>query len=213
MTTGKRRKTTKPAKTMADYAMPLDRLDRWLRERARSTVLPHPAATSLSMLDGFVTAIVAGPISINPPDWVCPLLGVELDAFNHDNEEFSAIAAAGTRHNTISDTLSTNPDRFEPMFNRHNGEVDAKPWCNGFYVAMKLRWFAWSRLLNPNVTEYELLAPILSYCVDEAGRPLLYPERSGLMHSRGWREIAPAVEAMRQYWMPSRFSRAHAQGS
>jgi uncharacterized protein len=79
---------------------------------------------------------------------------------------------------------------------------------------MKLRWFARSRLLNPNVTERELLAPILSYCVDEAGRPVLYPERSGLTLSReAWREIAPAVEAMRQYWMPSRFSRTRAQDS
>jgi hypothetical protein len=100
------------------------------------------------------------------------------------------------------------------MFSRHNGEVDAKPWCNGFYAAMKLRWFAWSRLLNPIVTEHELLVPILSHCVDEAGRPVLYPERSGLTLSReAWREIASAVEAMRQYWMPSRFSRARAQHS
>jgi uncharacterized protein len=64
VTTKKRRKTSKPAKrTLADDAMPLDRLDLWLQERAKSTILPHPAATSIPMLDGFVTAIVAGPTS------------------------------------------------------------------------------------------------------------------------------------------------------
>ena len=50
-------------------------------------------AGGLSGVDGFVTAIVAGPVSMPPPDWICPLLDVEADAFNHDNEEFSAIAA------------------------------------------------------------------------------------------------------------------------
>jgi uncharacterized protein len=35
------------------------------------------------MLDGFVTAIVAGPVSMDPPEWMCPLRGIEIDAFNH----------------------------------------------------------------------------------------------------------------------------------
>jgi hypothetical protein len=91
--------------------------------------LPVPAAS------------VAGP-----PDWICPPLGVEPDAFNHDNGEFSAIAATAVCYNTISDMLSTSPEDFEPLFIRANGEVDAKPWCSGFYAAMKLRQLAWSKL-------------------------------------------------------------------
>ncbi|MGY4568129.1 MULTISPECIES: hypothetical protein [Bradyrhizobium] len=51
----------------------------------------------------------------------CPLLGVDPDAFNHDTEEFSAIA-----------------------------EVDPQPWCMGFYTVMKLRLLVWSRLLSAN---------------------------------------------------------------
>ena len=110
MTVGNRRKAaraTKSVKTMADYAMPFDRLGLWISERARSTSLRRPQATSLSMLDGAVAAVVAGPISMNPEEWVCPLLGVDADAFNHDTEEFSAIAATLMRHNEISNTLST----------------------------------------------------------------------------------------------------------
>jgi len=84
----------------------------------------------LSGSDGFVTAIVAGPVSMTPPQWICPLLGVEPDAFNHDNEEFSAIAATGMRHNAISDGLTAEPRNFEPMFERNlDGEIDAWPWC------------------------------------------------------------------------------------
>ena len=120
---------------MADYAMSFERLGQWMSERARSPTLPHPRATSLSMLDGAVAAVVAGPVSMSPEEWVCPLLGVESDAFNHDTETFSAIAATLMRHNAISETLSTKPESFEPLFERSSdGEVDPRPWCMGFYV-------------------------------------------------------------------------------
>ena len=212
MTAGKRRKAraTKPVKTMADYAMPFDRLGLWISERARSTSLRRPQATSLSMLDGAVAAVVAGPISMNPEEWVCPLLGVDADAFNHDTEEFSAIAATLMRHNAISNTLSTKPESFEPLFERKpDGDIDAQPWCMGFYAVMNLRLLTWSRLMNPDIIEHRLLLPILFHCVDPSGRPVLTPERHGpgtrSFTRNAWRDIPAVVEAMRQFRMPSRY--------
>ena len=105
MTRQKPRGARKPAKTMTDYAMSFKKLGHWLSKRAQSPTLLPPKASSLSMLDGAVAAVVAGPVSMPPEDWVCPLLGVDRDAFNHDTEEFSAIAATLMRHNAISDTL------------------------------------------------------------------------------------------------------------
>jgi uncharacterized protein len=217
MTTPKRRrragKSAAPAKTtMADYAMSFDQLGLWINECAKSTTLPHPQATSLSMLEGAVAAVVAGPISMMPEEWVCPLLGVDPDDFNHDTQTFSAIAATLMRHNLISETLSTKPERFEPLFVRTpKGEVDAQPWCMGFYAVMKLRLLTWSRLMSPNAIEHRLLLPILSHCVDTVGRPLLGAPRNGLANRSfaqdAWRDIPTAVEALRQFWMPTRFGR------
>jgi uncharacterized protein len=215
MTTGKRRRTGKsaePAKTMADYAMPFDRLGLWMGERAKSTTLRHPQATSLSMLDGAVAAVVAGPVSMMQEEWVCPLLGVDPDDFNHDTETFSAIAATLMRHNAIVNTLSTKPESFEPLYLRTpEGEVDARPWCMGFYAVMKLRLLTWSRLMSPNAIEHVLLLPILIHCVDASGRPLLDAQWRGLAHPvfarDAWRDIPTVVEALRQYWMPIRFKR------
>jgi len=215
MTTERRQRTRearKPAKTMADYAMSFERLGVWMNERAKSASLRHPQATSLSMLDGAVTAVVAGPVSMNPEQWVCPLLGVDPDAFNHDTEEFSAIAATLMRHNAISNTLSTAPESFEPLFLRKSdGEVDARPWCMGFYAVMKPRLLAWSRLLSLNAIEHGLLLPILFHCVDAAGRPVLGPRQRGpdmpFFARQVWRDIPAVVEATRQFWTPSRFAR------
>ncbi|MHC2558016.1 UPF0149 family protein [Bradyrhizobium liaoningense] len=169
MTKPKQGRGTRKARktTMADYAMSFERLGQWISKRARSPTLRHPRATSLSMLDGAVAAVVAGPVSMASEEWVCPLLGVDPDAFNHDTEEFSAIAATLMRHNAISETLSTRPESFEPLFVRSpDGEVDPQPWCMGFYAVMKLRLLVWSRLLPPNGTEHLMLRPILVHCID-----------------------------------------------
>ena len=136
-----------------------------------------------------------------------PLLGVEPDAFNHDTETFSAIAATLMRHNAISETLSTKPESFEPLFERSSdGEVDPRPWCMGFYAVMKLRLLVWSRLLSLDSAEHALLRPILIHCVDDAGRPALAPG-TRLLARQGWRDIPATVEALRQFWMPIRFRR------
>ena len=205
-------KTSSTKTAMADYAMSFEQLGQWMGKRARSPRLRPPQATSLSMLDGAVTAVVAGPVSMMPEEWVCPMLGVDADDFNHDTETFSAIAATLMRHNAISDTLSTKPASFEPLHARSpNGEVDARPWCMGFYAVVKLRLKDWSRMLAPGVVEQGLLLPILFHCTDAAGRPVLPPSLRGdntlAFAKTAWRDIPLMVEAMRQFWMPSRFKR------
>jgi uncharacterized protein len=162
---------------MTAAAMPIEELERWMQVRADR----HPAATSLPMLDGYVAAIVAGPVSMSPLDWICPLLAIDADAFNHgDTPEFAAISVVALRHNDISSMLSTAPDRFEPMHRRKaNGDIDPRPWCRGFYAAMRLRLSALAPLLDASNVNHGLLLPILLHCRDDQGQPLLGPPRSG----------------------------------
>jgi uncharacterized protein len=194
---------------MAKAAMPLDDLEQWLRSRADR----QPAATNLSMLDGYVTAIVAGPVSFDPREWICPLLAIDADAFNHGGTpEFAAISAVAVRHNDISNILSEAPGRFEPIYRRKpNRDIDARPWCRGFYAAIQLRISAWAPLLNTNDINHGLLLPILVHCVDGQRRPLLGPTRKGpegkAFMRKAYTDIPAVVEAMRQYWMPIRYRR------
>jgi uncharacterized protein len=200
----------KAAPSMAAAAMPLAELERWLQAR----VDRHPAATGIAMLDGYVAAIVAGPVSMSPLDWICPLLAIDADAFNHGGTpEFAAISAVALRHNEISQTLSTTPRQFAPMHLREaNGDIDARPWCQGFYAAIRLRLSAWAPLLDASNVNHGLLRPILLHCRDDQGRPLLGSPRSGRETEHFPRnahaDIPAAVEALRQYWMPIRYPRA-----
>jgi uncharacterized protein len=65
------------------------------------------------------------------------------------------------------------PERFEPMHRRKpNGDVDPRPWCRGFYAAMRLRMSDWAPLLDTSDVNHALLLPILLHC-----RPLRYSSR------------------------------------
>jgi len=115
------------------------------------------------------------------------------------------------RHNDIGNILSTAPDRFEPIYRRKpNRDIDARPWCRGFYAAMQLRMSAWAPLLNIDDINYGLLLPIFAHCVDDQGHPLLGPTRKGpegeAFLRKAYTDIPAVVEAMRQYWMPTQLS-------
>ncbi|WP_346731030.1 UPF0149 family protein [Bradyrhizobium sp. 35] len=83
------------------------------------------------------------------------------------------------RHNEIRQTLSTAPKQFAPMHRREaNGDVDACPWCQGFYAVMRLRLPAWAPSLDASNVNHRLLLPILRHCRDDQGCPLLGPPRN-----------------------------------
>ena len=190
-------------------AMSLEDLDLWLRGRANAD--PPPLAASLSMLDGFVAAIVAGPLSVDPRDWICPLLGIDPDAFNQGGTpEFAALCAVIVRHNAISDTLATRPDLYQPIFARTPaGQVDPAPWATGFKAAMDMNPKAWTRLKKTSPDSLHLL-PILASVPGVHGHPgltsVIGDDPIGrAMFATLWRDIPISVEAIRKFWMPSRF--------
>ncbi|MET4373243.1 hypothetical protein ABIA99_005965 [Bradyrhizobium sp. LB12.1] len=51
-----------------------------------------------------------------------------------------------------------------------------------------------------------LLLPILLHCRDDQEQPLLGPPQSSRETWRAYADIPPAVEAIRQYWMPIRYA-------
>ena len=189
--------------------MPLDELDRWLHEPREC----QPVAESLSMLDGFMAAIVAGPATYEPLAWLCPLLGVTRDAINDGTtEEYAALAATAAHHNALSAILSETPERFAPIFARDaKGAVDIEPWCRGFHAAIQLNPKFWSKLLPSRGLAHLWLIPILAHCVDADGRPVRGAPPLGpltdLARFNADREIPGAVAAMRKFWAPTRYNR------
>jgi uncharacterized protein len=189
--------------------MSLEDLEAWLHARAKADT--PPLATSLSMLDGFVSAVVAGPVSMDPRGWICPLLGIDADTFNHGGTpQFAALCAVIVRHNAISDTLTTRPDLYQPLFAKTpDGQVDPAPWAAGFQAAMAMNPKAWATLKKTSPDSLHLL-PILASLPGDQGKGRLTsfigddPIARAMLGTL-WRDIPISVAAIRKFWMPIRF--------
>ena len=154
-------------------------------------------------------AIVAGPVSMSPLDWICPLLAIDADAFNHGGTpEFAAISAVALRHNAL---FSNALNRARPS----SRSSSANP------MAMSMR-DPGARILRRNAAQAiglgaapQAAESITACCcrscytastiraVRCSDRPETGANKAFLRNAHT--DIPAVVEAMRQYWMPTRF--------
>ena len=185
-------------------AMTLEELEHWIDH-----LDPPPLVDGVSMLDGYLTAIIVGPCSVSPYEWMKHMLGPHDDIGMEGTAQAAAIMGVAARFNTVSDGLATAPEHYAPIFERtDDGTVLAGPWCTGFLAAMRLRRDAWLPLLDLSRMDHGLLLPILLHCTDDAGRPMLGPTRPGpageTFLRNAYHDIPITVPAIRDYWMPQR---------
>jgi uncharacterized protein len=83
-----------------------------------------------------------------------------------------------------------------------------QPWCMGFLTGMRLRQQNWNPLLDLSRMDHGLMLPILLYCTDPLGCPILGPPREGPETEEflrtAYHDIAVVIPAIRDYWMPQR---------
>jgi uncharacterized protein len=188
--------------------MDLETLDAWLEK------LKSPAKVDgVSMLDGYLAAIIVGPRSIPPDEWFVDLLGGKGHIATAHGKTLSAIMAIAARHNAIGDILATAPAKYAPIFQRtDDGTVFAGPWCMGFLTAMRLRWDAWKELRNLDRIEHGLLLPILLHCTNEFGLPMLGPPRQGPETDEflrtAYHDIPLVIPEIRAFYMAERYAQS-----
>jgi uncharacterized protein len=195
----------------AGRAMSLEQLDAWLH-----TLEPAPRVDGVSMLDGYLTAIVIGPCSIPPDEWFVDLLGERGRIATAAGDVLAAMTAIVARFNVISEGLSTAPKHHAPVFERTaDGMALPQPWCTGFISAMRLRFDDWRPLLDLSRVDHGLLLPILLYTTDPLGRPTLGPPRKGPKTEEflrtAYQDIPMVIPAIRDFWMPQRLKQADRQ--
>jgi uncharacterized protein len=191
--------------------MRLDHLDAWLR-----TLEPPSRVDGASMLDGYLTAIIIGPCSIPPDEWFIDLFGERGRIAGAAGKTLAAITAIVGRFNVISEGLSTAPKHHAPLFEKTDeGLALPQPWCTGFLSAMRLRFDQWRPLLDLGQIHHGLMLPILLYCSDPFGRPLLGPPREGAETEKflrtAYQDIPLVIPEIRDYWMPKRLKETDRQ--
>ncbi|MEX2132225.1 MAG: UPF0149 family protein [Pseudohongiellaceae bacterium] len=156
----------------------------------------------ISTLDGLLTAIVIGPATILPSQWLPSLWG----DFPHTwatQEEFEKIFNLLVRHmNSIASVLMEQPEDFEPLFLTR--EVSGKThlivdeWCEGFWRGTELDKTGW---LTGETEVTILLTPILAFTSAKNWRAHDFkPEEVERLQNT----ITPNVCALHAYWLSRR---------
>jgi uncharacterized protein len=140
--------------------------------------LPSDNPMNVEALDGYLTALLLGPRSVDSlpsSTWMPAVWGGDLDpapAPFASHKQRKRAAQLVLRHlHTIDQALSDAPARWEPVFSlAEAGEAelaDAEDWCIGFLQAMPLAPEAWGALFD-DAALAPRLAPIALLGGDDA---------------------------------------------
>ena len=158
-----------------------------------------PPTTNVSMIDGYLAALVVSPQFIPPDEWLGPILGKQV-IWAADGISASAVRnTVFQRYNEIGTTLSGGPRRYAPVYMRtDDGDVLLEDFANGFYFGMRLSIDDWKPFISNPEIGMGMIA-ILGHCTTMISED----ERMGLLNVQGaqflaesWQVVPELVEML-----------------
>lgn len=178
----------------------LDALEVWL-----DTVEPPPHC-GLSMMNGFLTGLAAGPVFLLPNDWMWHVIGDHEKRAVIGNKIQAVVDTIVDHYNLIAHQL-VNPGAYAPLLMRtDDGEVLADEWADGFFGAIRLTFDAWVPLFQQKETGEPAIAILLHCSTPEIVEQLAaaFPKPPAAVLEDSWRALPTAVEAIYRYCEPMR---------
>lgn len=184
----------------------LDRLDRFLLDRIdkdADTEGKDEGVLDVSELDGMFTAVVSGPVSVLPSQWL-PAVWGDFEPLWKNKQEFEAVFSLMVRHmNDIVFALLDGTREFEPLFLER--KVKGKTytivdeWCEGYCRGMALAAEQWNA---GGMDMAILLAPILAFTSETEWRAHDLANDREIVNVRN--AIAPNAREIHAYWQKLR---------
>ncbi|MBL8385240.1 MAG: UPF0149 family protein [Burkholderiales bacterium] len=167
------------------------------------------APMDISMLDGYLCAVLSGPRPLPPSTWM-PWVWDHASAtqtphFQSPKAEKQAAALVLRLANEIALGLTHDPDSFEPLFAERpadgGSEIVIDDWCFGFLKGMALDPAGWQPLRTARPDLFETI----ELYGTEAGWDKLEQEIERLpdadaRHAGAVAAIAPALRAIHAHW-------------
>ncbi|MEW8026540.1 MAG: UPF0149 family protein [Candidatus Thiodiazotropha sp.] len=183
----------------------IERLDQFLLNRVDDQFITEEmdeGIFDISTLDGFLTAIVSGPVTIPPSVWLPSVWG-DFEPEWENEQAFSEILSLLIRHmNSIIQTLMEYPEDFEPLYLERivddKSYVIVDEWCEGYHRGTELSPDHWR---NGGEEMANLLSPILAFtaATDWKGHDKPYEEIETIQQT-----IAPNAREIHAYWLTRR---------
>lgn len=171
----------------------------------------------ISTLDGFLTAIVCGPKTILPSEWLRWVWDMERgkDAPRFKGKaEAQKILGLMMRHmNDIAGTLHQVPDHYEPLLMENPNNGDPIPildeWCCGFMKGVGLDSGNWLPVLAGKPA---WLSTIILYGTEEGWEALKKKKLSLDEHKALAGGLADTVRKIHALWFKERQSQSGSRG-
>ncbi len=168
-------------------------------------------AMSIDALDGFFTALVIGPATLLPSEWMPFVLGTEMGGVFSSVEEAQKIMQLLLRYmNSIAAAFQEDADEFVPIFECCDFETPederaaATSWALGFILGMEIRFDEWKPIFDvaedDNEDEELILAPILLLAGQENEAHELTSKDRDLLKEL----VGESVMNIFRFWLPYR---------
>jgi uncharacterized protein len=181
----------------------LEQLEAWF-DKAE----PAPPCGGVSMMNGFLTGLAAGPIFLLPNDWMFHVIGDHEKKALIGNKIQAVIDTIVDHYNLIAHQL-TAPGRYAPMLMRTDeGEVLAGDWADGFFGAISLNLEDWAPLFAQKQTGEPIMG-ILIQCTKPDLIEMIstaFPKPTEAILKDAWRTLPFAVESIYAHCKPMRFN-------
>jgi uncharacterized protein len=183
----------------------MDELDDFLMSDATSD-----ETMMLDALDGYLTAVVSGPITLKLSEWLPGIWGPS----EQDRPTFKTKIQAQRIHeliirhmNSIIWSLHDDPDAYEPIFGARIYEsqeyIDAEMWAYGYMLGVELCREQWQPLLDdPNGPI--VLLPIYLLGADNVTTEEELLTKTPIQREELAKQIPASVAWIYRYWLPYR---------
>ncbi len=166
----------------------------------------------IAMLDGFLTALIIGPNTLLPSQWLPYIWGGD------ENEEMTFASGEQAErvlnlimryYNDRVHDLREDAVEFEPLLYVRQDEAGEVPvldeWCVGFITGIGLDPEGWRPLIESDAEQDAvLLAPMLLFGTEDGQAELRSnPELAG-RQSDFADGLGPCVLGIRDFWLPGR---------
>ena len=97
---------------------------------------------NLEQLDGFLAALICGPVNVPPSEYLPVILGDEIvleDTFNAQSVLQDCLSLIMRHWNVIADTLQSGEVILPLLLEDESGIAHANDWATGFLRGMELR--------------------------------------------------------------------------
>jgi uncharacterized protein len=164
---------------------------------------------NLEMVDGFLTALIVGPDTVMPSDWlpyVWDISGGGHSPEFHTPEQASRIIGIIMRMmNSIVSNFDECPDGYTPLpeMVEYGGDAEKRGavrlWCIGFLMGISIREKSWEQLLGDEAAadSTNIISAVAGMFRDELQ---IGEEKEYEL----WVSVPEAVRKIRAFWMPYR---------